>query len=47
MKKRVNKQKRYDCDFYTKHGDIPYKTTLNMPWEAVLEAKRNAKLIGD
>ena len=47
MKKIVRKQKRYDCDFYTKYGDIPYRTSLNMTWEQVKEAKENAKLIGE
>lgn len=44
---KVVKEKRYECDFYKKGCDIPYKTTRDMPWSGVLNAKRVARLLGE
>ena len=46
MRKRiVKKSKRYDVDWI--RNGFCYRTTMDCPWEAVLEAKRTAKWLGE
>lgn len=45
MKKIIRKEKRYDINWL--YNGFCYRTTLDCPWSAVLEAKRTAKLIGE
>lgn len=45
MRKIVRKQNRYDIDWI--RNGFCYRTTLDCPWSAVLEAKRTAKLLGE
>jgi len=49
MRRKVLKktEKRYDCDFYHKGCDIPYKTTRNVPWKAVVRLGREYSAVGD
>lgn len=45
MKKVTRKEKRYDIDWI--RNGFCYRTTLDCPWSAVLDAKRTAKLLGE
>lgn len=45
MRKLIRKEKRYDINWLC--NGFCYRTTLDCPWNAVLEAKRTAKLLGE
>jgi hypothetical protein len=45
MKRIVRKEKRYDIDWL--RNGFCYRTTMDCPWSAVLEAKRVAKMLGE
>jgi len=45
MRKKVLRTKRYDVDWI--RNGFCYRTTMDCPWEAVLEAKITAKWLGE